>query len=248
MKSLGELVVCCLVSALMLCTACGGSDSKGDVSPSAPQDGMVLEDSAMAPQNGAVPDVDSDFAGDAVPAQKSYYDMTLDLEPGVGIACDVADQVECFGDGTMCCRFVFERDITGLTTKFSFGSTHIAPAVSFAMQDTIPNPFAVLTLNFGIIIGTADKPPATPKSGAYVFSGFEPEVQVDIKNKTYSSKADGAEGTVNVTDWASEEGGLWAGDYEGLIVQQTDKETKLRAYVKGAFHFILPKPQGGQPR
>jgi hypothetical protein len=247
MRQLAYLTVCYLTT-LIFCCACSGSSGDDESNPG--QDAVAWEgDSVAAVEDGELlEDGETTAKEDSVSEIASFYDMTLDLEPGLGITCDATEQVECFGDGTMCCRFVFERDITGLTNKYSFGSTHIAPAVSFAMQDTIPNPFAVLTLNFGIIIGTADKPPATPKSGTYPFSGFEPEVQVDIKNKTFSSKADGSEGQITITDWSSEEGGLWAGDYEGLIVQQTDKETKLRAYVSGQYHFILPKPQGGQPR
>lgn len=237
----------CLMS-LILCCACSGGSSDDENNPA--QDVAASEeDGSPVVEDGEVLEATETTAEeDSVSEIASFYDMTLDLEPGPGITCDATEQVECFGDGTMCCRIVFERDITGLTTKYSFGSTHIAPAVAFAMQDTIPNPFAVLTLNFGIIIGTADKPPATPKSGTYPFSGFEPEVQVDIKNKTFSSKTDGSTGEITITDWSSEEGGLWAGNYEGLIVQQTDKDTKLRAYVSGQYHFILPKPQGGQPR
>jgi hypothetical protein len=135
-----------------------------------------------------------------------------------------------------------------LGTKFAFGSTHIAPAIALAMNDTMPMPtFTVLTFNFGIIIGTSDKPPATSSSGVYPFSGFEPEITVTIHNKKYSSKVEGSEGTFDITDWTAEEGGTWAGSLNGTIIQETEKADKLRAQVEGQFEFILPAPAGGQP-
>jgi hypothetical protein len=166
---------------------------------------------------------------------------------GSGITCDAASQVACL-DGKTCCAYHFERDLTGLDTKFAFGSTHIAPAVSLAMTDTMYMPtFTVITLNFGIIIGTSDKPPATSTSGEYPFTGFEPEITVTIHNKKYSSKVEGSEGTFDITSWTAEEGGNWTGTLEGTIVQETEQPVVLRAEVAGAFDFILPAPAGGQP-
>ena len=177
---------------------------------------------------------------------ESYYCLDLKVEVGPTVTCPEDEQVECLGD-KICCAFLFDRNLTGKENKFAFGSTHIAPAIAFTVSDNIALPVSVVTLNFGIIIGTADKPPSTPTGGEYPFSNFQPEIEVFVKNKTFASFIDGSEGTFNITDWSADEGGLWAGDYQGTIVQETDKDVKLQAEVEGYFHFILPKPQGGQP-
>jgi hypothetical protein len=234
--------------------ACGGDDGSPSAEPdAASQDAVTGDATGDAPAPDGTPQdrsgQDREPVGDTQePDQptewESYYHLTLDLEPGPAITCQDDAKVDCF-EGLQCCRYQFDRDLTGLETKFSFGSTHIAPAISLAMTDTMYTPtFAVITLNFGIIVGTPDKPSATPKSGKYEFSVFEPEVLVNIYNKTYSSKEEGADGVVDVTDWSADQGGLFAGTFGGTIIQQTEKVDKLRGKVKGDFHFTLPEPQG----
>jgi hypothetical protein len=221
--------------------ACSGDGDKDVTEP----DLVTVADVAPAAEVGPV-DVGWQQDKPGLPGPSSYV-LILDVEMGPGVTCLEDVQVVCFESAT-CCHYVFERDLTGLGTKFAFGSTHIAPAIALAMNDTMPMPtFTVLTFNFGIIIGTSDKPPATSSSGVYPFSGFEPEITVTIHNKKYSSKVEGSEGTFDITDWTAEEGGTWAGSLNGTIIQETEKADKLRAQVEGQFEFILPAPAGGQP-
>lgn len=245
MRTLRGICVVAMSAFLLACGGGGGGgggekDSGGG--PSADTGGEPAGDSSMEPEPDVAPE-DADTTGNGL---LSYYTLKLRLEMGPGITCPEEEQTECLGD-KVCCKVIFTRDLTGKDNKFSFGSTHIAPAVAFTMSDNIALPFSVVTLNFGIIIGTADKPPSTPTGGEYPFSGFEPAIRVDIKNKTFDSTIDGSEGMFNITDWTADEGGIWAGDFEGTIVQETDKQDKLEAEVEGEFHFVLPKPQGGQP-
>jgi len=231
------------VTLAIACSSGNGEESVSDVTADTAREAAdAAEDSDAATgadQSDGVEEVEE-------PAPNSYQ-LTLTLEMGPGITCGEDLQVDCF-DGKTCCLYEYERDLTGLDTKFAFGSTHIAPAISLAMTDTMYNPtFAVITLNFGIIIGTSDKPPATSMAGEYDFSGFEPEVEVTIHNKEYTSKVDGSQGTIVVTDWAAEKGGKFAGTVEGTILQNTEKPEKLRTHVVGSFDFILPEPAGGQP-
>ncbi len=243
------LRVICVAALGVFLLACGGDGNGGGGDEDS--GGQPAGDTGNEPSG----DSSSPQEDDATPAEEdsgqngllSYYTLKLRLEMGPGITCDEAEQVECLGGVKTCCKVIFTRDLTGKDNKFSFGSTHIAPAVAFTMSDNIALPFSVVTLNFGIIIGTADKPPSTPTSGEYPFSGFEPAIRVDIKNKTFDSTIDGSEGMFNITDWTADEDGIWAGDFAGVIVQETEKPDKLRAEVEGEFHFILPKPQGGQP-
>lgn len=231
--------ICCAMLALTGCAGAGGADASGT-------DVAAVTDVAPALEVAPVMDVAAAQDKPGLPGPSSYV-LTLDVEMGPGVACAADIQVACFESAT-CCHYPFERDLTGLGTKFAFGSTHIAPAVALAMTDTMPMPtFTVLTLNFGIIIGTSDNPPSTSSSGVYPFSGFEPETTVTIHNKEFSSKVEGSEGTFDITDWTAEEGGKWAGTISGTIFQQTEKATKLRARVEGQYEFILPAPAGGQP-
>jgi len=232
--------------AITGCSGGGGDDvGPGNDSVGTGEDGIAQDGVAPGDLTGSSDQGDSG-AADGTAELKSYYHLTLDLEQGTGITCTADKQVDCLS-GKTCCRVVFERDITGNPTKFSFGSTHIAPAIAFAVSDTVFVPFSVVTLNFGIIIGTADKPPSTPESGEYFFTGFEPEIEVTIYNRNYSSKIEGSDGKFNITHWSADEGGLFAGTFAGKILEETAAAEKLRAVVEGDFHFILPEPQGGQP-
>ena len=239
---MNRLNLVCLVLFCFSTAACSGSGAEEVPGTD------VVATADLPPVQDVAPVQDVDWPQDkpGLPGPSSYV-LTLDVEMGPGVACAADVQVACFESAT-CCHYPFARDLTGLGTKFAFGSTHIAPAVALAMTDTMPMPtFTVLALNFGIIIGTSDKPPATSSSGVYPFSGFEPEITVTIQNKEFSSRVEGSEGTFDITDWTAEEGGKWAGTISGTIVQQTEKATKLRAKVEGEYEFILPAPAGGQP-
>jgi len=226
----------CLWTVFLLLAACGGGGGgggPGEDTPAPPADTLDL---GPADAGGE----DATITGD------TWYTLTVDLEMGPGVACDAALQVTCLGDAT-CCRYTLERDLTGLAGRFAFGSTHIAPAVSLAMEDHVFNPFmGIVTLNFGILIGTPDKPPACPTAGTYPFGGFEPEVKVFLQNKAFGSKIEGAAGEVIVETWAADTGGVFAGSFQGTLVQDTTKEDRLRAAVAGEYHFVLPEKAGGQ--
>jgi len=224
-----------ILTALCL-ASCGSGGGRGGEDPATPGPDTVSADAARA-----------DAAdGDAAAAGESRYAITMDLELGPGVACDPSEQTDCL-DGATCCRYVLDRDLTGLAGRFSFGSTHIAPAVSLAMEDHVYNPFfGIITLNFGIIIGTSELPPACPGAGTYPFSGFEPELRVFIQNKDFGSKIPGAEGEITVEAWGAETGEEFSGAFAGVLVQDTTKDDKLRCVVSGEYSFILPEKAAGQ--
>lgn len=235
-----------LLAALVVLLLAGCVDEPDPWAPDATGGADAADSDVVPAQDNGPEDLGWQQDKPGLPGPSSYV-LVLDVEKGPTMTCKGDGQVACFETAT-CCRYIFEKDLTGLGTKFAFGSTHIAPAVSLAMTDTIFVPtFTIVTFNFGIIIGTSDNPPSTSSSGVYPFSGFEPEITVTIHDKEFSSKVEGSEGTIDVTDWAAEEGGKWAGSLEGTIFQQTEKPTKLRARVDGVFEFILPAPAGGQP-
>ncbi len=229
------LIIGLMVLGLAACSGGGGGSGSG-------------EDTTVPPVDTAAGDAaPSDAAAEDVPITgETWYAVTLDVELGPGVACDPAEQVDCFDGGT-CCRYALERDLTDLAGRFSFGSTHIAPAVALAMEDHVYSPFmGIITLNFGIIIGTAELPPACPTGGTYPFSGFEPELKVFIQNKDFGSKMAGAEGEIVVDAWGAETGDLFSGSFAGTLVQDTTKDDKLRCAVSGEYHFVLPDKAAGQ--
>ncbi len=142
---------------------------------------------------------------------------------------------------------VLDRDLTGKDQYFAFGSTHIAPAVSFAMTDSVTSPRTMtVTLNFGIIIPSADHPIRTEGPGTYAFSDSQPSVDVFIGGLQYRSTLEGASGEVIVTEWSTEEGGTVAGTFSGTLMAEGPTGRTLP--VSGSFHFTLPAPNAGQPR
>jgi len=139
------------------------------------------------------------------------------------------------------------RDLTGDAKYFAFGSTHIAPAVSFAMTDSLTFPRTInFTLDFGIVVPSEDRPIATEGVGTHPVSAENPSMTLFIKGLTYKSTNVGASGQFVVTAWSTETGGVVAGSYEATLV--ADGPTGKTADVSGIFHFILPSKESGQPQ
>ncbi|MFO0751659.1 MAG: hypothetical protein U1F43_39230, partial [Myxococcota bacterium] len=85
------------------------------------------------------------------------------------------------------------RDLTDLPQYFAFGSSHIAPAVSFAMTDSVTFPRTInFTLDFGIVVPSDDHPIATDGRGTYDFSAVAPSAIVFLKGLQYRSTNPGA--------------------------------------------------------
>jgi hypothetical protein len=172
---------------------------------------------------------EGDLGPDQVDATKSFYTMTVALPDGTIIEID--------------------RDLTVLRdTTFSYGSAHIAPAVAFAVTDTITWPQSVtITLDFGKIVGSGSFPIQTDGTGEYLFSEQPPAVEVYVGLIQYNSLLDGAEGHVTLTSWGQNTGDIIAGSFQGKLIQETQLEDKLWIDVEGTFHFVLPIKHTGQP-
>ena len=139
------------------------------------------------------------------------------------------------------------RDITEKPNAFSFGSTHIAPAVSFAISEDLTFPATMtLTLNFGIVFGSDRYPVQCDGAKTYDFSSSPPEVDVTIGLR-YRSTIPGASGSVIVTEWSNTTGGIMRGTFKGRLLQDTEKPDKRWADVEGEFQLIVPEPEQGQP-
>lgn len=140
-----------------------------------------------------------------------------------------------------------ERELTGSSQYFAFGSTHIAPAVSFAMTDSVTFPRTMtVNLNFGIVIGSDTLSVHTAEAKVYPFSASPPEVKVFVAGLQYSSKEAGASGQLDVTQWSTETGEPVAGTFSGTLVAEGNASRTLP--VSGSFYFTLPEKNAGQPR
>lgn len=182
----------------------------------------------------AAPATDADASGGEVatdaadgtghPADHSWYTMRITTAAGT--------------------VYDLDEDITELTDVYSFGSTHIAPAVSFAMEQhfVMPN-YMVVTLNFGIVVGSIDKPLQCGAAGEYPFGGLPPEVKVSVEGLPFESSVAGSAGAVTVETWTTFPGELFSGTFAGRIYQVTTKTDKLWLDVEGRFHFLVPEPQ-----
>jgi hypothetical protein len=199
--------------------------------------GLACIESACTPYTGAnegcscaggtVPNWTPDVTSTDVPEPpgNSFYKFTVTLPHG--------DEL------------IFERDLTGDDTIFSFGSTHIAPAISFAMTDTIYNPtFAIITFNFGIVQGSSTYPVQCPGAGNYEFTSGPPEITFFIDNNTYTSTQSLKTGSITVDQWSKVEGGIFSGSVTGKIFEDTTADIKEELLVEGTFSFTLPEPAG----
>lgn len=139
------------------------------------------------------------------------------------------------------------RDLTDQPQYFAFGSSHIAPAVSFAMTDSVTFPRTInFTLDFGIVVPSDDHPIATSGPGDYPFTAAAPSSTVFVKGLQYRSVNTGSSGGVQVVEWSTETGGVVAGTFSGTLV--ADGPTGKTVDIDGYYHFILPTKDQGQPR
>lgn len=142
-----------------------------------------------------------------------------------------------FDDGR---HMVLGRDVSDRPGIYAFGSTHIAPAVSFAMTDTVYSPYAIVTFNLGIVVGSAEYPVQCPGPGTWQFgTGSPPEMDLFANNLQFRSRLEGAQGTFEVTEWSVTPGETVAGRVRGRLV--FDGVTAHWADVEAEFRFVLPE-------
>lgn len=171
-----------------------------------------------------------------------------------GDVADTSDVVDITGKSVYHMEFtiddqpiVIDRDLTGLDQYFAFGSTHIAPAVSFGMTDSLQFPRTMtISINFGIVVPSTDHAIQTEGTGTHPFSAEPPNVDVFVKGLQYRSTLAGASGAIEITDWGVEEGELVAGTYQGKLI--AEGSTGRTIDVSGSFHFALPSKNAGQPQ
>jgi hypothetical protein len=142
---------------------------------------------------------------------------------------------------------VLERELTGGSQYFAFGSTHIAPAVSLAMSDSVTFPRTMtVSVNFGIVVPSDSLAVHTDSARTYAFSATPPGVDVFVAGLQYRSTVSGAVGQVDITQWSTETGEPVAGTFSGTLVADGNPSRTLP--VTGSFYFTLPERNAGQPQ
>ncbi len=160
------------------------------------------------------------------------------------------------------------RDLFGVNTAFSFGSTHYTHGeVGFAMTDTLQvdvegvQSQVEIILNFGLVVGSSVNPVHTDKAGVYPFTCRPPMVRIFFKNFWFRSTCTGLTGKFDISDYANVEGGTMAGSFTGRIQAhfvdpsfpddcdathnaKTCNKPDWYADVTGVFGFTLPPKDG----
>lgn len=135
-----------------------------------------------------------------------------------------------------------DRELTDQSQYFAFGSTHIGPAVSFAMTDSVTFPRTMtINLNFGIVVGSDQYPIQTTGTGTFAFSETPPDINVFVRGLQYRSRLEGASGAIIVDRWSLETGEPVAGTFSGTLVAEGGSGATID--VDGLFHFTLPARQ-----
>ena len=142
---------------------------------------------------------------------------------------------------------VVDRELTGKDQYFAFGSTHIAPAVSFAVMDQMTFPRTLnIIFNFGIVVASDALPVQTTGTGTYAFQASPPDIEVVVKGLEYHSTEAGAAGSIVIDAWSVTTGDVVSGTFSGTLVAEGGTGASID--VAGSFHFILPAKNEGQPQ
>jgi len=164
--------------------------------------------------------------------QGSFYKLTVVLPSGL--------------------QQVFTRNLDETPTAFAFGSSHIAPAVSLAINDVLYDPFASIAFNFGFVVGSNQYPVTITEAGEWAFgagnSNAPPGLKIEMKDqgipRKFVSWLDGAKGQYLITHWGVQSGERVSGSLTGTLVN--DGPEPVTAYVEGTFQFFLPEKGQGQ--
>lgn|GEM_PF-2638359 len=146
----------------------------------------------------------------------------------------------------------FERDLDDRPWVISFGSAHIGPAVSLAVEDTWEKPYTVVTFNLGFVVGSNDHDITIHETGVWPWGsgevnappGFKIYLKDNGKPRELASWLDGASGEYLIKKWGTEVGQVIEGNLQGTLVDKNSvgKETGIETgTVTGLFRLILPE-------
>lgn len=149
-----------------------------------------------------------------------------------------------------------ERNLDDRQDVIAFGSSHIGTAVSLAINDIIPDPFASIAFNFGFVVGSNDYPVTITDPDRWPWGkGVEnapPALKIEIKDegvqRKYGSWLETADGNYDIEQWGTSTGEIVKGTVEGTLVADSAMpgEDPKTLYVTGSYQFSLPKKGQGQ--
>jgi hypothetical protein len=164
--------------------------------------------------------------------------------------------------GANSCYFVQVVTPSGLVQEFvqnlddrpwviAYGSSHIAPAVSLAIEDTWTQPYTIITFNFGFVVGSNDYAVTISEEGVWKWGsdainappGFKIYLKDDGKPRTLVSWKKGASGNFLVTRWGTSPGDIIEAQIEGTLVDEIDGPDgkAVTASISGKIRLILPE-------
>jgi hypothetical protein len=145
----------------------------------------------------------------------------------------------------------FEKQLDEKDTALAFGSSHIAPAVSLAIEDTFTKPFATVTFNFGFVVGSNDFAVTIEDEGKWAWGQAEnnapPGFKIELKDqgvpRRMVSWKEGAEGHYLITKWGVSTGEIVQGKIKGTLVDESynGDDGPKAGTVNGEFRLILPE-------
>ncbi len=204
-------------AALAICAVlCACDDAKNP-------GGDALDDAAADVADAG--DGDLDDVGDLT--GRSIYSLHVTLPDGT-----VSDYVN--------------RELTGLETWYSYGSSGIGTAVAFSVTDSVFWPgTATITFDFGKIVGSPSFPVETPGTGSYPLDATPPAFEFATAFDGYKSRGAGSKGEIVLTQWGTKTGEVIAGTVAGTIAATASGKPPVQ--VEGWFHFTLPSAGGSSP-
>lgn len=175
-------------------------------------------------------------------------DVSDDIDPGLQKGGSYYSLIVVLPSGL---QQKFEKSLDDNDTALAFGSSHIAPAVSLAIEDTFTDPYATVTFNFGFVVGSNDFAVTIEEEGKWGWGkaennappGFKIELKDQGKPRRLVSWIDGAEGDYLITKWGTEEGGIVQGRIKGILADENYQgdEGPITGTIDGEFRLILPE-------
>ena len=146
----------------------------------------------------------------------------------------------------------YERNIDEKPYVVAFGSSHIAPAVSLAIEDTFYDPFAVVTFNLGFVVGSNDHEVTIDDTGGWDWGlgannappGFKITMKDGNVQREFVSWLEGADGRFIISRWGTNTGDVIEGSIQGTLIN--NGPDAVTATVDGKFQFFLPEKGQGQ--
>lgn len=202
--------------SFLLCTGCSSDET---------EDPVLADDAATTEGVGGDDGSDGTDGVDGLSGEGSFYDLVVVLPSGL--------QQKLKGE-------ILSE------THIAYGSTHIAPAVSLAVNVTYSTPFAIIGLNLGFVKDSNDHAITIEDVGEWAWGTGSADVPPTVSlvmqdnniQRTFASWTPGASGSYIISQWGTEPGDIIEGTVNGKLVN--DGPEAVEATITGDFRIVLP--------